>query len=53
VRPGAQHSEGQIEVLTRGRRATGFFRLPEREEQRNGGEVHKNGVEQKPREATP
>ncbi len=40
VRPGAQHSEGQIEVLTRGRRATGFFHLPEKVER----EGHKNGV---------
>jgi hypothetical protein len=32
VRPGAQHTEGQLEVVTRGRRATGFFRLPERED---------------------
>jgi len=31
VRPSAHHTEGQIEVLAGGKRATGFFRLPERE----------------------
>jgi hypothetical protein len=35
VRPGAQHTEGQIEVFSGGKRATGFFRLPERP-QKNG-----------------
>jgi hypothetical protein len=31
VRPGLHPSEGQIEVFTGGKRATGFFRLPERD----------------------
>lgn len=50
VRPGAQHSEGQIEVLTRGRRATGFFHLPV-SEARNG--EHKNGAAHPAEEARP
>lgn len=28
VRPGRQHSEGQIEVLVQGQRATGWYRIP-------------------------
>jgi hypothetical protein len=31
VRPGAQHTEGLIEVVSRHGRATGFFRLPQRD----------------------
>jgi len=36
VQPGAHANEGPLEVVTRGKRATGFFRLPERRS--NGSE---------------
>jgi hypothetical protein len=43
VRPGPEQQEGQIEVVTHsGKRATGFFRLPEREPRspKTNGEAH-------------
>jgi hypothetical protein len=32
VRPRTTHREGQVEVFVSGQRATGFFRLPERQQ---------------------